>query len=148
MTLVPYSKKSTDLFDLLESDFERAVAPLRTNWFGSLTKDVYVPTLDISEDANNLYVEVDMPGMEKKDVKVVIEGGLLKISAKKETNKEEKKKGYHLSERYRGNLYREIALSTSVDDKKIDATLKNGILAVTLPKKEEMKGKEVQVNVQ
>lgn len=148
MALIPFTNKATDLFDLLDRDFDRVLTPLRSGWLGLRPKDVYMPTLDVSEDDGNIYVEVDMPGMDKNDVKVVVEGGVLKISAKKETSKDEKKKGYHISERYRGSLYREVALSTSVDDKRIDANLKNGLLTVTLPKREEMKGKEVEVKVQ
>ncbi|MDD5457701.1 MAG: Hsp20/alpha crystallin family protein [Candidatus Margulisbacteria bacterium] len=147
MALVPFPKSSS-LMDVLEDNFERALGPVWSSVYGLRpAKELFAPSIDMWEDEDNIYVETDLPGMEKNDVKVSVEKGILKISAKKEGKKEEKKKGYIARERYQGSFYKEISLPSSVEENKIQANLKNGILSINLPKKEEAKGKEIEVKV-
>lgn len=103
-------------------------------------------SLDLSEDEKNIYVETDIPGFDQKDINVKIKGDSLLISARRDEKKEEKKKNYYRCKRCRGSFYREIGLPSRVDEAKISAKYKNGVLDVTLPKKETEKEKEVKID--
>ncbi|MCD6539102.1 MAG: Hsp20/alpha crystallin family protein [Candidatus Omnitrophica bacterium] len=109
---------------------------------------VYAPSVDVSEDKDNIYVEADLPGLEQKDINITLRRDSLCISAKREEKKEEKRKNYHRIERASRNFYREIALPSTVDADKIKAVYRNGVLKVTLPKKEEEKEKEIKIDVE
>lgn len=109
---------------------------------------VLVPKVDVSEDKDNIYVEADVPGFDQKDIKVSLKDGALSLSAKKESAKEEKKKNYHRIERAYGSFYRQIPLPGQIDESKVKAVYKNGVLNLTLPKREEEKAKEIKIDVE
>jgi len=109
--------------------------------------DIFAPLVDVSEDETNVYVEADLPGFEQKDVHLNLKGDTLTISAKKDEKKEEKKKNYYRLERTRGSFYREVLLPARVESSKVKAVYKNGVLKITLPKKEEDKGEEIKIDV-
>lgn len=155
MKLTPYHHENP--FRLLK-DFGTEIDKFFESPFGGLSKkdsDIAIPSLDISEDKNNIYVDADLPGFAQKDVKVKMKRDNLVINAEKESKKEEdlsagraEKKNYYHCERYQGSFYREVALPQAVDAEKISAKYKNGVLKVTLPKKEEEKEKEISINVE
>ncbi len=116
--------------------------------FPALKEEILAPSVDIWEDKDNIYVEADLPGFDQKDINLSIKGDSLVLTAKKEETKEEKKKNYYRCERFQGSFYRDIALPSSVDASKVKASYKNGVLKVTLPKKEEEKEKEIKVEVE
>jgi HSP20 family protein len=124
------------LFDMA---FGRSPAP---------AEEMALPAVDLSEDKDNVYVDADIPGMEQKDINVSMKDDYLVISGNKEEVREEKKKNYYRSERLQGSFYRQVMIPASVDAAKVKAMYKNGVLKVTLPKKEEAKGKEIKVNVE
>lgn len=148
MKIIPYHRE--DPFKLLRdfgSEIEKFFeAPFRN--VGEDEKRILAPSLDISEDKSNIYVEADLPGFDQKDVKVKVRRDALVISAEKQEKKEEKKKNYYRCERYQGSFYREAPLPLSVDAEKIKAQYRSGVLKVTLPKKEEEKEKEISVDVE
>jgi HSP20 family protein len=111
-------------------------------------EEMALPAVDLSEDKDNVYVDADIPGMEQKDINVSMKDDYLVISGNKEEVREEKKKNYYRSERLQGSFYRQVMIPASVDAAKVKAMYKNGVLKVTLPKKEEAKGKEIKVNVE
>jgi len=115
--------------------------------FPGQSNETLAPRLDISEDEANIYVDADMPGFDQKDINVKMKGDTLVISAQKEQKKEEKKKNYYRCERFQGNFYRALIIPKNVDVKKINAKHEKGVLSVTLPKKEEEKEKEININV-
>ena len=110
--------------------------------------EILVPSVDIYEDKDNIYVDANVPGFEQKDISVSLREGSLSISAKREENKEEKKKGYLRRERFHGRFYRALSLPAAVDENKIKANYKNGVLKVVLPKKEEEEAGEVKIAVE
>ncbi len=110
--------------------------------------DISSPSVDIYEDKDNVYVEADLPGFEQKDINLSLKGDTLTISAEKEEKKEEKKKGYLRCERFQGKFYRELELPRKVDASGIKAVYKNGVLKITLPKKEEEKKKEIKIDIE
>lgn len=148
MRLTPYRRE--DPFRLLR-DFGSEIERFFESPFGALTKEdaqVLAPSVDVSEDKNNIYVEANLPGFEQKDVKVKMKKDAVVITADREEKKEEKKKNYHRCERYQGSFYREIGLPQSVDGQKIKAKYKNGVLKIELPKKGEEAEKEISINVE
>lgn len=148
MKLTPHRRE--DPFRLLR-DFGSEIEKFFESPFGSLTKEdtqILAPSVDISEDKSNIYVDANLPGFEQKDVKVRMKKDALVINAERQDQKEEKKKNYYRCERYQGSFYREVDLPQAVEAEKIKAKYKSGVLKVTLPKKEEEKEKEISINVE
>lgn len=113
----------------------------------SLFKGTWTPAVDISEDKDNFYLHVELPGMKKEDVKVKFEEGLLTITGEKKTEREEKDVNYHRVERSYGKFERSFRVPTQVMNDKIEAKFEDGVLQITLPKAEEVKPKEIEVKV-
>lgn len=91
---------------------------------------------DIYEKDNKYYIEMDIPGFDKKDVKIEIKNDYLIISAEKQEDVEENDKNYIRRERNYGKYERSFALG-EVDSENIDAEFKDGMLKIVIPKKEE-----------
>lgn len=92
--------------------------------------------LEVQEDDEKFTIHAEVPGAKKDDIKVTIEGNQVSISAevKRESEKKEKGRVIH-SERYYGNVYRSFSLDSSVDEGKATASYADGVLELTLPKK-------------
>jgi HSP20 family protein len=104
----------------------------------------FVPRVDVSENDKEVLVKAELPGMDEKDVNVSLSGGQLLISGEKKDEREEKDKSYHLVERSYGSFSRAVDVG-SVDEDKVKAAFKNGILTVTLPKREEDKARKIDI---
>jgi HSP20 family protein len=114
----------------------------RGQLFGS-----WAPLIDLYEDKDNLTVKAELPGMKKEEIDVCLQNGALTISG--ERRREEKHGGAEesRSERFFGRFQRSVMLPVAVAADKIKAGYKDGILTVTLPKAEEAKPKQIEVNV-
>jgi len=108
----------------------------------------WLPTLDISETKNDLVVRAEIPGIDPKDIDISLVNEVLTIKGDKKQEKEEKEENYHLIERSYGSFTRTIRLPKEVQSDKINASYKNGILKITLPKSEEAKKKEIKIKVE
>lgn len=95
------------------------------------------PAVDIVEKDGAYEVTADLPGFDEKNIEVKLQNGSLSIKGERKSEKEEKKKDYHLTEREFGSFERRFTLPEGVDPDKIEASLKKGVLTVTLPKKPE-----------
>lgn len=113
----------------------------------SLFKGTWNPAVDISEDKDNFYLHVELPGLTKEDVKVKYEEGLLSVTGEKKAEKEEKDVNYHRVERSYGKFERSFRVPSRIVNENIDADFSNGVLTVTLPKAEEIKPKEIEVKI-
>jgi HSP20 family protein len=107
--------------------------------------NLMAPAIDVSEDQNRIMVTAELPGMERKDVQVELKNGVLMMRGEKKQETESKDKQYHRVERRYGAFYRALVLPETAETGKIDATLKNGVLTVLVPKREEAKPKQIQV---
>ncbi len=107
----------------------------------------WMPAIDIAENNVNIEVRAEIPGMNKDDLKVTVDGGILSISGERKKESETKDKKYHRIERYYGKFSRTINLPYDTDPSKVKATYKDGILTITLPKPEAAKTKEIDVEV-
>ncbi|WP_341791260.1 Hsp20/alpha crystallin family protein [Rickettsia endosymbiont of Gonocerus acuteangulatus] len=102
-----------------------------------ISKDkVLIPKTDISETDTGYSLEVELPGINQKDIDINIDNHILIIKGHKEEKSEEKNKNYHMRERYYGSFQRSITLPTNIKDDEVDARFENGILYIKIPKKE------------
>ena len=105
------------------------------------------PRIDVSETDSEIKIEAEMPGVEEKDVEVVLSNGRLTIKGEKKQEKEEKKKDYHLVERSYGSFARSISLPFEADPGHVKASFAKGVLSVTVPKPPEVKAKEKKIPI-
>jgi HSP20 family protein len=122
------------------------------NFFGRTereewTESRWAPAVDISENKDDLMVNVEVPGMKKEDIKVTLQDGILTVKGERKQEKEEKDKNFHRVERSYGSFCRSFTLPTTVQGDKIKANYKDGILMISLPKVEEVKPKEISIDV-
>jgi HSP20 family protein len=104
------------------------------------------PALDLYQNNDNVIARVELPGMRKEDIEISLHDGMLTISGERKSETSEGEKAER-TERYVGKFRRSISLPTRVDSNKVTASYRDGVLAVTLPKAEEAKPKQIQVNV-
>jgi HSP20 family protein len=95
------------------------------------------PRVDVTENDTRILVTAELPGMEEKDVELLWNDNVLTIKGEKKAEHEEKEKGYTYTERSYGSFERRIPIDTEVLSDKLEATFKNGVLTVTLPKNPE-----------
>ena len=107
----------------------------------------WFPSLDVTETKDDFVVKAEIPGMDPKDIDISLNNDLLTIKGEKKEEKEEKEPNYHLVERSYGNFVRTVRLPGEVKSDKINASYKNGVLNISLPKSEEAKKKEVKIKV-
>lgn len=108
----------------------------------------YHPAMDVSETEDAVIVKAELPGMEAKDVEINLNGDVLSLRGEKREETEEKTKSFHRVERSYGSFERSVRLPYAVKADKVEATFKNGVLTVQLPKAEEAKRKSVKINVE
>jgi HSP20 family protein len=105
------------------------------------------PTLDLYDDKDAFVLSVELPGMKKEDIDISLQEGVLTVSGERRHEKENKEGQTFRSERYFGKFQRSVSLPTMVDAAKVKASYKDGILTVQLPKSEEAKPRQIEVNV-
>jgi HSP20 family protein len=105
------------------------------------------PSIDVSESEGELKIDVDLPGVEEKDVDVAISDNVLTIKGEKKAEKEEKKKDFHLVERSYGPFSRSLTLPFAVDPDQAKATFKNGVLSISLLKPPEVQAKAKKIAI-
>ena len=106
------------------------------------------PAVDILETEDALIVRADLPGVKIDDIDIRVENQTLTISGSRKFEKDENAKGFHRIERSYGEFVRSFAVPSTVDTDKVAADYKNGILTVSLPRKESAKPRQVKVSVQ
>ncbi|MEK7404937.1 MAG: Hsp20/alpha crystallin family protein [Acidobacteriota bacterium] len=115
--------------------------------FGEPSAGPWTPAVDILETKDELVVKADLPDVELKDINIQIEDGALTLSGERKCERDEKSLGFHRVERSYGSFVRCFSLPESVDTEKVNADYKNGVLSVTLPKKEIAKPRSIKVNL-
>jgi HSP20 family protein len=125
---------------LFEDAFTRMLTEPQTN-------RPWAPSVDIYETENELVLKADLPDVDLQDIDVRVENQTLSISGERKFEKEDTGKGYHRMERNYGHFTRSFAVPNSFDTEKIAADYKNGVLSVSLPKKEAAKPRQVKVEV-
>ncbi len=114
--------------------------------FDSPRESVWTPVTDVTETENELVFNTELPGFEKGDVDIAVNDGRLTITAERKYE-EDKETQKHRIERWYGKFFRSFLLPKSADSEKISAKLKNGVLTISVLKKEEAKPRQIPVSV-
>ncbi len=119
--------------------------------FGTSLDDVssaaaWSPAVDIKEDDGRYLIHADLPGVKAEDVNITLEKGVLTIEGSRQGEAAEERNGYRRVERYRGQFARHFALPDTADSDKVEAKLKDGVLEVTILKKESSKPRRIRVH--
>jgi HSP20 family protein len=119
----------------------------RFNFLEDETKSgVWAPPVDVAEEKDKIFVRVEVPGMNESDLKVSFEDGLLTVSGERQFERKDDR-NYHRIERTYGSFTRTFSLPRTVDPSAIAANYRDGILEIEIPKLEEAKPKQIQINV-
>jgi HSP20 family protein len=106
------------------------------------------PAIDVAEDENAIVVKAEVPGCKADDVEISVHGNTLTITGEKKQEEEKKEKGYYHMERSYGSFRRDLSLPDDVDPAQVEATCKDGVLTITLPKAEKAKAVKVKVKAE
>jgi HSP20 family protein len=128
------------------SPFRRSVLDIAPFWSRAKTLTAE-PAVDIVENDKAYEITAELPGLDEKNIEVKLANGGLMIKGEKQEEKEERKKDYYLHERSFGAFERRFAVPEGVDTDKIEASFKNGVLTITLPKKPEAIKPEKKIEV-
>ena len=107
----------------------------------------WAPAVDIYEKDGNIVLKAELPGVDPKDVDVRVENNLLTLRGERKFDNEVKRDNYHRVERSYGSFSRSFTLPNVVDTQNIKAEYRDGVLHMTLPKREEAKPRQIQINV-
>jgi len=114
---------------------------------GACERNDFSPAVDVTEDDTRYRIELDLPGVERDDVKVTVENDVLTISGERKTEREEEDGKVHRIERHFGSFLRTFRVPEDADGESVGASFKNGVLSVSLPKAEKAKPREIEVHV-
>ena len=154
--LIPFAQRSNSIrpeasafgtlhreIDRLFEDFTRGVSIAGTPMANNL-----LPSIDATETDKEIVITAELPGLERKDVDVTLEDGILIIRGEKKIDveqKDDKNKNVHVAERAYGVFYRMLELPPGVDPSTVQATMSNGVLKVTIPKPAHSETKKIEV---
>ncbi len=126
--------------------FEDALARSRGRDEG-LGTGMWTPAVDIYENSDFIVVKAELPGVQKDRISVEVKEGILSLRGERGFDKDLKEESYHRIERSYGSFQRSFSLPVSVDQDKVTARFKDGVLEVKLPKKDQAKPKQIDVDV-
>lgn len=101
--------------------------------------------LDVSETNSHYTIELDIPGVKKDDINISVDNNVLTIKGKKEIDKERKDSNYYSRERFYGDFKRSMSLPSGVKTDKIEASFKNGVLTIQMPKEKSSSVKTIDI---
>ena len=125
--------------------FKEAFTPLFGE--GDISTRTWAPPVDIFETENDIVLKAELPGVDPKDVEVKVEDNTLYLKGERKFEKEVKDESYHRIERSYGSFARSFSLPNSINAEKVKAEYEDGLLTLTLPKREEAKPKTIKIDV-
>lgn len=131
------------LQDRMNRLFDDAGRTWRTDEPSATT--AWSPAVDIFETEGEIIVKAEVPGMERKDITLHLENNVLTLKGERRFEKETKDENYHRIERSYGGFSRAFAIPATVDEEKIRAEYKDGVLKIVLPKKDQAKPKQIRI---
>lgn len=111
------------------------------------TAKAWTPVVNVLEDENAYRISAELPGVPADDVKVVVRDGVLTLNGERKAEARTDGSKHHLVERAYGSFQRSFSLPKDANGEKVSAEFKNGVLLVTVPKREEVKPREIEVQV-
>jgi len=148
---VPVKYEHDDPFSLLrremESIFDSFHREFQINTFFDREDHLFTPRIDVKENDKEIKVSAELPGMDEKDVEVLLERDSLTIKGEKKDEKEDRGDDYHRLERSYGTFSRTLHLPEEVEPEKITADFKKGVLTVHIPKTDKSKTESKKINV-
>ena len=139
----PFFRQSWPDLERLRQDMDRMIKRTTADQSGSQV----FPPLNIYEDNDAVFVTAEVAGVVQENIDISVEGETLTISGERQSLPREEKSSYHRREIKTGKFSRAVALPTKINLEGVSATLQDGILAISLPKAEEVKPKKIAVNV-
>jgi HSP20 family protein len=139
MAITRYEPWGLGLLSQLQKELERGAAE------GSTATAEWAPAVDIKEEKDKFVIHADIPGVKPEDIDISMEHGVLTIKGEKETEAKTEKEGYKRVERTYGSFYRRFSLPDTANPDAISAVSKNGVLELTIPKREDVKPKKISV---
>jgi HSP20 family protein len=152
-TIVEVKNMPVIKYNPFQSEFDEFPAGLRvfqdslSRLFSEPSTRPWTPAVDILENENELVLKADLPEVDPKNVGIQIENGTLTLKGERKFEEQKNGKGYHRIERSYGTFVRAFSLPDTVEADKVKADYKNGVLTVTLPKKEVAKPRTVNIEV-
>jgi HSP20 family protein len=140
-------REMEEIQNRVASLFGRRLPLKRESGEEEITLTEWIPPVDIAEDDKEYSIKIELPGVNKEDLRVSVEGGVLSISGERKAEKEEKNKKYHRIERTYGSFARSFTLPEGTASDKVSAEFKDGVLRVHLPKDEAAKPKSIDVKI-
>ena len=138
----PIQELKKEMDRIWQDFFGKSLAPAE-KWEGV----EWIPAVDVSETEDAVIVKVDVPGVKPEDMEISLVDNVLVIKGEKKREEEEKKENFYKMERFYGSFMRSIQLPCEIEEDKIEASYKDGVLKIVLPKKPEEKKKVIKINV-
>jgi len=142
MALVRY--EPINLFDQFNNEINRYFTGTRTQQATGEQRS-WLPAVDIREEDSRFVLEADIPGVERKDVDVTLENGVLTIKGERTAQAEETGEDFHRRERVHGTFLRQFSLPDTVNAESINATVKDGVLVIEIPKQARPEPRKITV---
>lgn len=114
---------------------------------GELSTRTWAPPVDIYENENDIVLKAELPGVDPKEVEIRVEDNTLYLKGERKFEKETKEENYHRVERTYGSFARSFSLPNSINAEQVKAEYKDGLLTLTLPKREEAKPRTIKIDV-
>jgi HSP20 family protein len=111
------------------------------------TGTAFVPPVNVYEDEHNIILTAELPGIEEKDLNITVENNVLTITGERKMETEVKKENFQRVERRYGRFTRSFTLPPTVDPENVNAEFNNGVLKLTLQKREEAKPKQIKIGL-
>ena len=142
MALVRY--EPINLFDQFNNEINRLFTGLQPRQAANQDQ-AWVPAVDIREEEQRFVLAADIPGVERKDVDITLEKGVLTIRGERHAESEEKGEGFHRRERVHGTFLRQFSLPDTVDTDSINASVRDGVLVIEIPKHAKPEPRKITV---
>ena len=143
--MLPALRSQLGELDRMRREMDRLWESLTREHYASTFDYKWLPSLDLSDRGDSLVAELEVPGIDPKEIDISVTGDVLMVSGEKKREREEKEHTYHLVERSYGKFSRSVRLPVHVDPDRVEASYKDGILTIRLEKAEQAKTKRIEV---
>lgn len=135
------TSRPADLFGAVREEMDRLFDRFNQDWpnmpsvFGMSRGVMMMPSLDLRDSDKSVVIEVELPGVDEKDISLTLKDGVVTIKGEKQTQREDKAENHYISERAYGSFTRSVQLPDDIDESKIAARFNNGVLTITVEKR-------------